>query len=388
MESIKKHILISGAGIAGLSTAYWLIKYGFNVTIAERAEHIRPGGQALDIRGPALQVAAQMGILELIRNNSTKLKGMSVIDATSGEEIFSSTERTMTGGKLDSPDLEILRDDLCRILFQTVNNQAEYIFNDTIISIHQNETGVDVTFLHAAPQHFDLVIGADGLRSNVRRLVFGPDKQFMRYLGNYVATFTMPNFLNLDHWEVFFQHEGIPVAVSIVKEKDSEARTYLGFSADEPLDYDYHDIKTQKALLTERVPNVGNNLPKILEHMQTSSNFYFDSMNQIIMDNWSKDRVVLVGDAGYSVSPATGQGTTIAMVGAYVLAGELSTNKHDLLMGLNNYENELRGYVKTNQELACDSGTDEHQSFGSFTDENSVPDFGLSMIPFKLKTYH
>jgi 2-polyprenyl-6-methoxyphenol hydroxylase-like FAD-dependent oxidoreductase len=394
MESLKEiKVLVSGASIAGLSTAYWLIKYGFKVTVVERAVHIRPGGQALDVRGPALEVATRMGILEAIRSNSTKLKGMSVVDASSGKEIFRDTARTMTGGKLDSPDIEILRDDLCHVLFQAVDNQAEYIFNDTIISLHQDETGVDVSFANAVRQRFDLVVGADGLRSNVRRLVFGADEQFIRYLGHYVAIFTMPNFLNLDHWELFVQHEGSPAAAIIVKDKDSEARTYLGFSADKPLDYDHRDITAQKRLITERNKNVGWEIPKILQYMQDSPNFYFDSINQIIMDKWSKQRVVLVGDAGYSVSLSLGQGTTIAMVGAYVLAGELAAHKHDLQTGLNNYEKELQEYVDTNQKLAYDSGSKTQPAPGESSDEENsaapdeIPDFGLAVIPFTLKDY-
>src|SRR3982751_2757345 len=166
MKSIKESILISGASIAGLSTAYWLAKFGFRVTVVERAPYIRPGGQALDVRGPALEVAARMGILDTIRDNGAKLKGMSVIEASTGEEIFRSIERTMTGGKFDSPDIEILRDDLCRVLFEAVGNQVKYIFNDTIVSIDQDDTGVNVIFAHATPQRFDLVVGADGVRSN------------------------------------------------------------------------------------------------------------------------------------------------------------------------------------------------------------------------------
>jgi len=392
-SSNNVNVLVSGASIAGLSTAYWLAGYGFRVTVVERAPHIRAGGQALDVRGPALEVASRMEIIEAIRSNSTKLNGMSVVDALSGKEIFRNTERTMTGGKLDSPDIEILRDDLCRVLFQAVGDQVEYIFNDTIVSLDQDETGVNVTFAHAAPQRFDLVIGADGLRSNVRRIVFGADEQFIRYLGHYVAIFTMPNILNLDHWEVFLQHEGVPVAACIVKEKDGEARAYLGFSADQPLEYDYRDITAQKQLLTERVADVGLELPKIKEYMQRSANFYFDSVNQIIMDSWSKGRVVLVGDAGYSVSLSLGQGTTIAMVGAYVLAGELASHKHDLQAGLTNYENELREYINNNQKLVYDSGTESQPAPDKASEgENSlnpdlVPDFGLAVIPFTLKNY-
>lgn len=394
MESEKHlHVLISGASVAGLSTAYWLNKYGFNVTIVERASHIRPGGQAVDVRGPALEVAEKMGILDAIRKNSTKLKGMSIVDAVSGKEIYRNNEQTLTAGRHDSPDVEILRDDLCKVLFEAVGEQVSYIFEDTVVTLAQDEAGVDVTFAHAAPQRFDLVIGADGIRSNIRKIVFGPDEQFVRYLGHYVAIFTMPNYFELDHWEMIFQHEGEPLAVCIVKDKEDEARTYLGFSSDEPLEYDYRDIHAQKQLIAEKAANVGGMISKIKELMQTSSNFYFDSVNQTIMDTWSKGRVVLVGDAGYSVSLSLGQSTSVAMVGAYVLTGQLTTHREDLQTAFANYETELRDYIVSNQNLAFKTSTEPQQTSGPPSDEETsieltdLPDFGLSVIPLTLKNY-
>lgn len=395
MELLKedKKILISGAGIAGLSTAYWLIKYGFKVTLVELAPHIRPGGQAVDVRGPALEVVKRMNILETIRNNSTKLKGMSIVEAVSGEEIYRNNEQTLTGGRHDSPDVEILRDDLCKVLFEAVGDQVSYIFNDTIVTLDQDEAGVDVTFAHAAAQRFDLVIGADGIRSNVRKIVFGDDEQFIRYLGHYVAIFTMPNYFELDHWEMIFQHEGTPLSVCIAKEKEGEARTYLGFSSDEPLAYDHRDVNVQKRLIAERAANVGGKISKIKEMMQASSNFYFDSVNQTVMDTWSKGRVVLVGDAGYSASLSLGQSTSVAMVGAYVLTGELTTHRNDLKMAFANYENELREYVVSNQKLAFKTSTEPQSTLvqeatkGTIIEPADLPDFGQSVISLMLKNY-
>ncbi|MCX2584384.1 FAD-dependent monooxygenase [Pedobacter sp. MR22-3] len=393
MELSKKiRVLISGASIAGLSTAYWLAKYGFEVTIVERAAHIRPGGQALDVRGPALEVASRMGILETIRRAGTKLKGMSIVDALTGNETYRNTEGTITAGKFSSPDVEILRDDLCHVLFEAVGDQVTYIFNETIVSLDQKETGVEVKFTNAPDQQYDLIIGADGLRSNVRRLIFGGDEQFIRYLGNYVAIFTIPNFLNLDRWEVFFQHEGNPVAAYIVKEREGDARTYLGFESPEPIEYDYRDILSQKKLVAERSLNVGSDIQKIKQFMHDSTNFYFDSINQIIMKTWSKARVVLVGDAGYSVSLSTGQGTTVAMVGAYVLAGEVASHKDNLAKALENYEKELWEYVLSNQKLVEDPSTDLQLAFAN-TSENEIdtvsemPDFGQATVPFHFKNY-
>ncbi|WP_246101670.1 FAD-dependent monooxygenase [Pedobacter westerhofensis] len=389
----QKNVLISGAGIAGLSTEFWLTKYGFNVTLVERAAHIRPGGQAVDVRGPALEVAARMGLLSEIRKNSTKLKGMSIVDAVSGEEIYRNNEQTLTGGRHDSPDVEILRDDLCNVLFKAVGEQATYIFNDSIAMLRQDETGVDVIFERSAPRRFDLVIGADGIRSNVRRIVFGQDEEFIRYLGHYVAIFTMPNYFELDHWEMIFQHKGTPLAVCIVKEKESEARTYLGFSSIEPLLYDYRDIDAQKLMIAERAANVGGEIAKIKELMLVSTNFYFDSVNQTVMDSWSKGCIALVGDAGYSVSLSLGQSTSVAMVGAYVLAGELAAHKEDLQTAFGHYESELREYILTNQKLAFNTSTepqqmpDKQSEEGSAIEPADLSDFGLSVIPLILKNY-
>lgn len=269
-------------------------------------------------------------------------------------------------------------------MFEAVGNKVKYIFNDTIVSINQDETGVDVTFANAIPQRFDLIVGADGLRSNVRRLAFGADEQFIRYLGYYIAIFTMPNVFNLDHWEVFFQHEGIPVSVCIVKDKNSEARAYLGFASEILLNYDYHDIEFQKHLVAERTPNIGKEMPQIIECMQKADNFYFDGMNQVIMDSWSKGRIILVGDAGYSPSISQGQGTTVAMSGAYVLASELAIHKHHFQTALKNYETELREYVEANQQQAYNTSTDTQDGF---SDPDNMQDLTQAVVPFNFKNY-
>lgn len=390
-------ILVSGASVAGLSTAYWLARYSFKVTVVECAPHLRPGGQALDVRGPGLGVAERMGILATIRDRSTKLTGISQVDST-GKEIFRSTERTLTGGRFDSPDVEIMRDDLCKVLYEAVGNTVEYIFGDSIASLTHDESGVDVTFETAAPRRFNLVIGADGLHSRVRRLAFGPEEQFIRRLGNsYVAVFGMPNFLGLDHWEVMYQHADASVGVGAMVmglRKDGDARAYVGFMSKGPVDYDYRDIEAQKRLVADRVAGAGWVLPQIVEHMLRAPDFHFDSISQIRMDSWSRERIVLVGDAGYSVALATGQGTTVAMVGAYVLAGELAAHKGDLVGGTVAYESELRDYVLRNQDAALDQNANQEKTSAGKpteaedgTSSDGLPDFGQMVQPITLKDY-
>jgi 2-polyprenyl-6-methoxyphenol hydroxylase-like FAD-dependent oxidoreductase len=396
-EPSSLRVLVSGASISGLTTAYWLARFGFAVTVVERAPHLRPGGQALDVRGPALAVAGRMGVLAAIREHATKLTGFSMVDAE-GKEVHRSEERTLTGGRFDSDDIEILRDDLCRVLFEAVSN-VEYLFGDSIASLAQNASGVEITFEHAAPRRFELVVGADGLHSRVRRLTFGPEEQFLYQLGNsYVAIFGMPNFLGLERWETMYQDERTEVGAMVMGlRKDAKARAYVGFTAKEPIVYDHRDIEAQKRLMAERLSGGGWVLPQIVEHMMAATDFHFDSISQIRMAGWSRGRVVLVGDAGYSVALASGQGTSVAMVGAYVLAGELAAHKDDLTRGIAVYENELREYVSRNQEIAAAQhaqnanlqapGADASTSEGENAAVDGLPDFGALTLPFTFKDY-
>jgi 2-polyprenyl-6-methoxyphenol hydroxylase-like FAD-dependent oxidoreductase len=378
-------VLVSGASVSGLTTAYWLARHGFAVTVVERASHLRPGGHALDVRGPALDVAAQMGVLSAMRERSTKLTGISVVDAN-GDELFRSTESTLTGGRLDSPDIEILRDDLCRVLHEAVGERAEYIFGDYITSLARDESGVDVTFATARPRRFELVIGADGVGSGVRRLAFGPDDRFLHAIGDlHVATFAMPNFLGLERWQVMHQPPDSIGALVMGLRKEAEARTYLGFNAPGGLDYDFRDTDAQKRLLADRAAGAGWVIPQIVEHMMRASDFHFYSLSQVRMSRWSVGRIVLVGDAGYAVSLGTGQATSVAMVGAYVLTNELAVHKTDLLAGVAAYEEALRAYVLRNQDIALEETMKAEGA--SSAAAPSIPDFGSLTLPFTFEDY-
>ncbi|WP_224240677.1 FAD-dependent monooxygenase [Hyalangium gracile] len=394
----SRRVLVSGASISGLTTAYWLARYGFDVTVVERSPHLRPGGQALDVRGPALTVAERMGILARLREHSTRLTGFSVVDAN-GKELHRSEERTLTGGRFESLDVEIMRDDLCRVLHEAVDRQVEFLFEDSMSSLTQDASGVHVTFERATPRRFELVVGADGLHSRVRRLVFGPEEQFLRRLGNsYVAVFGMPNFLGLERWEVMYLGEGTGIGAMVMAlRRDAEARAYVGFMAKEPIVYDYRDIGAQKRLMAARLEGGGWVLPQLVEHMMAAPDFHFDSISQIRMDGWVRGRVVLVGDAGYSVALASGQGTSVAMVGAYVLAGELATHREDLAAGAASYERELRDYVARNQDIAAEQHLrNTHPQApesaapareGEPGPADGLPDFGALTVPFTFKSY-
>ncbi|WP_433147564.1 FAD-dependent monooxygenase [Actinomadura nitritigenes] len=389
MENTK--VLISGASIGGPALAYWLRRHGFEVTIVEVTQGLRAGGQAIDVRGPALEVAERMGILDLVRERRVQMRGMSMVDAD-GAELYRSEERTITAGDLDGPDVEILRDDLSRILADAAGDGVEYLFGDSIAALEQDDDGVRVTFRSGTTRTFDLVVGADGAHSNTRRLVFGPEERFISHLGTYLGVWTAPNFLGLDRWQVFHQMPGSAWGGGVMSVRgNKEVRVYLGFESKEPIAYDYRDTAAQKKILADALAGGGWELPRLLETMWDAPDFHFDAMAQIHMDAWSKGRVVLLGDAGYCGSPLSGQGTSMAMVGAYVLAGELKAAGGDHRAAFAAYERELRGYVAANQELALTNkarvDAQRDAEMGEDTEVIDFQDFGEIVNAFTVKDY-
>jgi len=349
-------ILVSGASVAGTAVAYWLAHHGYSVTVVERYPGLRPGGQAIDVRGPALTVLERMMLRAAADHRRTRIRGASVVDRD-GNELSRDTESTPTGGLIANPDIELLRDDLIELLYEATQLGTEYLFDDSIAALEDDGTAVGVTFERAAARSFDLVIGADGLHSNVRQLVFGSEEQFIDRLGTHAAIFTVPNFLDLDYWQTW--HYGDSTMVGVYSaHNNADARAMVGFM-DTDLRIDYRDTEAQFAELEKRMLDDGWVRPQLLEYMRTAPDFYFDEMSQIKMDRWSKGRVALVGDAGYCCSPLSGQGTSVALLGAYILAGELKAASQDGTvdheLGFANYQKEFQDYVKRNQWLVVDN---------------------------------
>ncbi|MGO9185284.1 FAD-binding protein [Mycobacterium sp.] len=349
-------VLVSGASVAGITAAYWLGQHGYSVTVVERHPGLRPGGQAIDVRGPALTVLERMWLRAAADHLRTRMRGSSVVDRD-GNELSHDTESTPTGGLIASPDIELLRDDLVELLYQTTQLRVEFLFGDSIVSLQDDGSSVRVTFENAAERSFDLVIGADGLHSDVRRLVFGPEEEFIERLGTHAAIFTVPNFLDLDYWQTWHYGDATMAGVYSAR-NNTEARAMVGFM-DPDLQIDYRDTETQLAELEKRMADDGWVRPQLVEYMRTAPDFYFDEMSQIKMDRWSNGRVALVGDAAYCCSPLSGQGTSVALLGAYVLAGELGAaaqnGEVDYELGFANYHKEFNDYVKRNQWLVVDN---------------------------------
>ena len=343
-----RNVLISGAGVAGGTLAWFLARQGFTVTVVGRAPAPRTGVQAIDVRGAALGVVDAMGLGERMRALRTRMRGMSMVDGD-GHELFRSEEFTYSSGRLDSDDFEVLRDDVVAILHEATAGDVEYVFGDAITALTEEPHGVRVEFEHGGFRTFDLVVGADGLHSAVRRLAFGPEADFVRHLGQYLAIFPAPNFLGLEDWQVWFRHEQTGGVAYPVRD-NTELRVTLGFGS-EPLPR--MAVPEQKRLIAERLAGVGWEVPKLLEAMAEADVFYFDAMAQIHLDRWSAGRVALVGDAAYCASALSGQGTSLALVGAYVLAQELGRTGHEDAFAA--YETRMRPFVALNQALATEN---------------------------------
>ncbi|MFD7342573.1 FAD-dependent monooxygenase [Streptomyces violascens] len=358
-NSIRPHhsrptsILVSGAGIAGTALAYWLARYGFRVTVVERAADLRGGGQAVDVRGSAMEVVERMGLLEELRAGRTGLRGMSHVDAD-GREVRRTEGWTTSGGPSDGPDVEILRDDLAALLARAAGSGVEYLFGDSIGTLVQEDDGVRVHFASGEERRFDLVVGADGLHSATRRLVFGPEADYLHPIGVYVASWSAPNHLGLDRWEVFHQPgvDDMWGCMAMTVRDNTELRVFVGFTSEEAYEEMLpRDLMAQKRLVAERCESLRWEVPRFLKAMWETDAFHYDVVAQIRMDRWSRGRVALLGDAGFCCSPLTGQGTSVALTAAYVLAGELHLADGDHVAAYQAYEERLRPHVTANQAL-------------------------------------
>lgn len=351
----SRDILVSGASIAGPALAYWLRRYGFTPTIVERAPAPRNGGQAIDLRGVARTVVERMGIMEEIRQAHTGTHGMFVVNSA-GKRLSSMDSETMNGSGGLIADIEILRGELVRILYAATRDDVEYIFDDSITSMAQQENGVSVTFERNAPRVFDFVIGADGLHSNVRSLAFDDESRVTHDMGCYVAIFSAPNEYHLDGWELIYQMPGsrhlAGKSVGIYPTHGNRQVNAAFYFAAPQLNVTRHDILEQKQILARTFDGEAWKIPQLLDAMWDAPDFYFDRIAQTRLKQWSHGRVALLGDAAYCPSPLSGMGTSLALVGAYVLAGELAATTDEYAGAFARYQNAMGEAVMRAQRFA------------------------------------
>ncbi|MER6323728.1 FAD-dependent monooxygenase [Streptomyces coelicoflavus] len=343
--------LVSGAAIAGPALAYWLNRHGYAVTVVEKARTIRSGGYPIDVRGAALDVVERMGILPQLRDAHVDLRRLTFLDADGGE-VASLHPHAVTGGATGR-DLEIRRGDLTDALYMAVRDDVEFLFDDSVDTLHQSGHGVDVTFRGGGSRTFDLVLGADGMHSRTRETVFGPEERFRRYLGHCFAVFTMPNTYGLSHETVMWNTPGRTAALYAVGD-DDEVHAFLNFARPEPPHDAFGDPQAQRDLVAHVFADAGWKVPDILTALDDADDLFFDAVSQIRMPRWSSGRVALVGDAAHAPSFLTGQGTSLALVGAYHLAGALADGDHEA--GFAAYERGARDLVTRTQDRVGEGG--------------------------------
>lgn len=343
VTSRVNNILISGCGVAGPALAYWLQRYGCTATVVERAPHIRTGGYRLQVGGVVLDVLERMGILADVRATGGGLTDLRLVHGR-GERV---TNVPVTSG---DDWLAIRRGDLSEIIYRRTKDTVEYLFADTITGIDQQAGGVHVTFQHAPPRRFDLVIGADGLHSTVRALAFGDKTRFVDYLDSYVFLSAIDNYLGLRDKLTVRKGYRRGSALTTFPGNDQLELMFV-VRTHEPPGPGPRDELSQKRMIDSAFAGDGWEVPTMLHKMWDADEYYFGRVAQVRMDRWSDGRVVLVGDAAYCPDPMSGAGTSSALVGAYVLAGELLAAEGDHAIALPAYQSRVAEYVRNNQRM-------------------------------------
>ncbi|MFI6320656.1 FAD-dependent monooxygenase [Nonomuraea sp. NPDC050556] len=324
-------VLISGASIGGPALAYWLTRYGFQVTVVEKAPELRSGGQAIDFKGKAhLDLLERMGILDEVRRRRTKGEDQEFVDAK-GRRI-ALYPNSFTGG-----DLEIQRGELALIMYERTKDACEYVFGDSITSLTETASGVHATFERGAPRTFDLVVGADGIHSNVRRLAFGPEADYVKHLGHYYGMAQIKEtFAPMGQ---LYNEPGRLIAAG-----GNKAPAFFVFAA-EALTYNRYDMEEQKEIIAGHYAGMGWRTSEIIAAIRRSDDVYLDSISKVTMDRYTKGRVALIGDAGYGNTLA-GFGSGLAFVAGYVLAGELALAGGDHQAAFRRYDEIMLAHVK------------------------------------------
>jgi 2-polyprenyl-6-methoxyphenol hydroxylase-like FAD-dependent oxidoreductase len=348
-------ILISGGGIAGPSLAFWLTRHGHDVTIIEQARELRTGGQAVDFRGPALTVLEKMDLLDKVNAGATSMGSLALVDGR-GREIGRLPAEVISG------EVEIHWGTFTRILYEAIRDDVNYRFGVRITALDDDGRRVNVTFSDGSTGSYDLVIGADGLHSGTRRLAFGPEEQYVTQLGQCFVFFDVENRLRLDHCGMANIDSGRTTALQgIDPDEPARASFYL---TDPHLEFDYRDTEGNKRLFAQRYAGLGWEVPHLLAGLAEAPELYFDSIAQVHLDSYARGRVCLTGDAAWCASPRSGMGTTLAMVGAYVLAHELRTAGADYATAFDRYQQLMEPYVARCQKSAIDALKAERYASG------------------------
>jgi len=354
MELLKdKKVLVSGASFAGLSTAYWMNKFGYQVTVVEIADGLKMGGTPVNIEGHTIDIVKRMGIFEQIRSNRL---GMEMLEFKNADDV---TEGAMLlkreGQELSDDAFEIERNTLLTLLFDTVKNDVEFIFSNSIAALEESGDKIDVSFRDGTQQSFDLVFGCDGIHSAVRKIWFGNEADYLHFLGQYFSITIVNKLLIKQNTTQFYN---VPDKAVMLNGYNNKTDIIFCFRSEMEIPYDYRDEEQQRQIILEQFKGQGWRTAELLEEVRASNIFYFDKLCQIKMPSWTKGRVALVGDAGYCASPAAGMGGSLAIDGAAALADAFQQHSGNFELAFQAYNKNFRPFIEAVQAKVVQMGLD------------------------------
>jgi 2-polyprenyl-6-methoxyphenol hydroxylase-like FAD-dependent oxidoreductase len=349
-------ILVSGGGIAGNALAFWLVRLGHDVTIVERFPSLRATGLQIDLRRDGISVLKKMGLEAAFKAKSPPEQGLGIVNGSGKRIAYFPANRSGKGLQSFTTDYEIMRGDFCRLMHDSTKDRAKYLFGTTITELVNNEKSVKVTFANGTVDTFDLVVGADGVGSRTRALI-GMDG-FHPCKGQFAAYMTLPSPIADGETYDATMYMAPSRGVMVRRHSPDYLQIYLFCTTDEPdIAKSKRGSPEEKASFRKVMRGAGWRTDEFLNRFDDMPDFYCERLGLVKLESWSSGRVVLLGDAAYCPSANTGMGTTSAIVGAYVLAGEISKcGEHDLPAALKEYERKVRPFMEQVQAGVLEQG--------------------------------
>ncbi len=345
MDQTKK-MLVSGAGFAGLTTAYWLNKLGYKVTVVEIGSHLKMGGTPVDIKDQTIDIVKRMGLFEQIKANRI---GPEKWEFKNADDV---TEHSVLLEKLPDNEFEIERDLLLNMLFDLIKSDVEFIFDNRIVALNETKDNIEATFKDGSQQVYDLVFGCDGIHSSVRKIWFGNETEYAHFLGQYFSIAITNKLLVEEGTYQMFAEPDKGVALYAYNHKTDIIFT---FRPEAEIPYDFRNQEQHKKIILEQFEGVGWRTKELLKELINSKSFFFDKFCQIKMPSWTKGRVALVGDAGYCASPAAGMGGSLAIIGATALADAFEKHNENFELAFEAYNKDLRPFIEEIQTSAVET---------------------------------
>jgi 2-polyprenyl-6-methoxyphenol hydroxylase-like FAD-dependent oxidoreductase len=337
----EKKVLVSGASFAGLSTAYWMNKAGYKVTVVEIAKELKLGGTPVNIEGNTVDIVKRMGLFEQMKSNRLV---MEMLEFKNADDI---TEGTMMvkkeGREPQGEECEIERNVLLNMLFDKAKNDVAFIFNNSITALSERKDNIEVTFKDGSQQAFDLVFGCDGIHSAVRKIWFDNEAEYLHFLGQYFSITIVNKLLIKQNTTQFYN---VPDKAVMLNAYNNKTDIIFCFRSEKEIPYDYRDEAQQRKIIGEQFAGQSWRTAELLEEVTNAKTFYFDKLCQVKMPSWTKGRVALVGDAGYCASPAAGKGGSLAIDGAAALADAFQNNNGNFESAFQDYNKNFRPFIE------------------------------------------